>query len=133
MSKGKVAGWVAAIVAAIFLLGVLGKSCGIIGGYTKEVGRVVSVDNKKDQNYNIIESWEAMKAAAGNVCDSEGKSFSDATAVEDFDFAYAAQYRKIAVEYNRRMNNIFEADNIIRPRGYPKEAPSLEEMKREVC
>jgi len=133
VSKGKIAGWVAAIIVALILLTVLGKACGIIGGYANEAARVVSVENKKDQNYNIIESWEGMRVAAINACAAQKTTDTESMLLEDPAFAYAAQYQKISIEYNRRMDNIFEANNIIRPQDYPRDAPTLQEMQEEVC
>lgn len=44
----------------------------------------------------------------------------------------AAQYRKIAIDYNRRQANLFEAEKV-GPPGYPKQAPTLTQMQAKVC
>lgn len=109
------------IIPLSFVLGWLGKAAEVAGP-----------ENVSTQYATVIEDWNAMQAAAGNYCSAKNSKTDEnsPTLVEDPAFAYAAQYRHITVDYNRRMNNIFEG-GVVGPSGYPKTAPSLEEAARE--
>lgn len=95
---------------------------------------IVSPDNVTNQYRGIIGNYEGLEAAAANACAAKNNKSEEAdpTLVEDPSFAYAANYRKIAIEYNRRWANVFEA-KVVGPQGYPKKAPTLKEMQRKVC
>lgn len=119
----KVTGAVLAALAAIVALTVAGWG---LGWFNRGV-EIVSVKNVEKQHYQIINDWEALQAAAVNACaatDSETNSKSP-TLVESTGLAYEATYRNIAVEYNRRQQNLFEA-KIAGPSGYPREAPKTD-------
>lgn len=123
------------IICAVFLgLWLIGSIFGFIGSWGNEGKRIVSPTNVREQHTAIIEDYEAMEAAAENACSGTNskKDEDDPSLVEKPDFAYAALYRKIRVEYNRRQKNLFEA-KLVGPKGYPRSAPTLEEMKATVC
>lgn len=119
----------AAIVALIIFVGGVGK---FVFGWGSAAVNVVSPANVTAQYQAIIEGYESLEAAAANACDAERSGQASSTLIEDPAFAYAAQYRKIAVSYNRRQANIFEARKV-GPKGYPKKAPTLKEMQAEIC
>jgi hypothetical protein len=122
--------WGAAAIAVVVLVVAVSFGFRWLGAATEVAGP----DNVRQQFGAVIEDWNAMEAAAANVCgasNSEG-SRQGTTFLEDPAFAYKAQYRRIAVDYNRRQANIFEA-KVVGPGGYPRVAPTLAEMQARVC
>lgn len=119
-----------AIIGVVLFIGVVGWA----GGWINAAKEVVSPANVKEQYARVIEDYKAMEVAASNACGAEDSKGSrqGPTFLEDPAFAYKAQYRHITVDYNRRQNNIFEA-GVVGPSGYPRNAPTLEEMQAEVC
>lgn len=132
---------VLAVILVSLVLGFIGCVTGIIGGYGNEAKRVVGVENVKEQNTAIIEDWESMEAAAANACGAKtaAKESGDPVLVEDPALAYKATYRRIRVDYNRRMANLYEAQAVRglplphNLKSYPKIAPTVEEKMAEVC
>lgn len=126
--------WIAGLVVVILLLGAIGGITGLIGDWFGEGKRIVSPTNVREQHTAIIGNWEAMEAAASNAC-AAAESPSQATdpsLLERPQFAYEAQYKRIRAEYNRRQKNLFEG-KLVGPKGYPRSAPTLEEMQARVC
>lgn len=118
------------VVVLVIVIGAASFGLGWIGAGKD----VVSPTNVKAQYAAVIEGFEAMQAAAANACQARtaAREDGDPTLVESPALAYEAQYRRIAVDYNRRQANIFEA-KAVGPKGYPREAPSLAAMQAEVC
>lgn len=130
--------WGIGIIGVCFVLAVVIGLVSWIGSWGGEAARIVGPQNTKDQTTAILGDWQAMKQAAGNACDAKNSGGSGSpTLVEDPAFAYKATYRRVAADYTRRMNNLFEG--AITPRlphtlsGYPREAPTLKEMQAQVC
>lgn len=126
---------VALVTAMVVVAGVAGFALNWLGAATD----VVSPTNVKEQYAAVIEDWNALEASAENACGAEDAAHSQQgpTLVEDPALAYKAKYRSIAVDYNRRETNIFEA-NLVGPsncgaRDCPRLAPNLSEMQAQVC
>lgn len=116
------AGLGAAALAAV-LLGIAGWGFGWFGKGVE----VVSAGNVSEQHRAVIEDWEALQASARNACSASTKvGEGSPTFVEDPALAYAATYRRLVVDYNRRQQNNFEA-GIVGPAGYPKTVPALDQ------
>ena len=123
------------IVFAIFIgISIAGGVMGLAGGWFNKAVEVTGPANVSSQYQAVINDYKAMEAAAMNTCDvtNSPAEDSDPMLIEDPAFAYRAQYRRIAVDYNTRQNNIFQA-KLVGPKGYPRNAPSLEEMQAKVC
>lgn len=119
-----------ALLAFFLLIAVAGVVFGLfrfVGGWGKTASDVVSGPNVKAQHTAVIEDWESLKASANNACTAQGavQAENSPTMVEDPAFAYAATYRGIVADYNRRQDNLFEA-KIVGPAGYPTDVPSLD-------
>lgn len=116
---GKVLGWAIAFVVAVIALW-------LIIGWVTTSANVVSAGNVKEQHTQVIQNWEAMVAAAENACTVQKSATtndpSDPVLVENPVLAYEATFRRIKVEYERRMQNFFEA-KIVAPSGYPTKVP----------
>lgn len=88
--------------------------------------KVIGPQNVSQQFQLVINDYQSLQTAAANACDvTQAGSTADPNnplLVEDPTLAYAATYRRIAVDYNRRQSNIFEAQKV-GPSGYPKEVP----------
>lgn len=134
----------AMLVLAVLILvgGVIFGAASWIGGWGSEAARVTGAQNTREQTTAVLDDEQAMIAAAGNACDAKSSSSNDGTdptLVEKPDFAYRAQYRRIKADYDRRMNNLFEAAftrHIPLPdtlHGLPRYAPSLREREAQVC
>lgn len=126
--------WGIVLIFVCTVLIVVGGVAHFALGWLGAAADVAGPDNVKTQYATVIEDWNAMEVAAQNACAAENTpdSKQGPTFLEDPSFAYAAQYRHITVDYNRRQNNLFEA-KVVGPGGYPRVAPSLEEMQTEVC
>lgn len=130
-STFKVGAWV---VGAVVVLGAIVVVGNFALGWFSTAAKVAGPENVTEQYHAVIEDWNAMQAAAGNYCSAQNteQGPNSPSLVEDPAFAYAATYRHITVDYNERQNNIFEA-GVVGPGGYPKTAPTLEEMTARVC
>lgn len=85
---------------------------------------VVSPANVTEQHRMVIRDWEGLYSAANNACTIVANhSENSPTFVEDPASAYAGTFQRIRADYNRRMDNIFEA-GIVGPPGYPREVPA---------
>lgn len=123
------AGALVLLMALVIVAGLLRFAFGWLGA----AGEVAGPGNVKTQYSAVIEGWNALEAAAANACGASADAGEQGpTFLEDPAFAYQAQYRRIAIDYNRRQANIFEA-RLVGPKGYPASAPSLAEMQRRVC
>jgi hypothetical protein len=133
--------WAMGIIAFIVVVSVVWGLISWVGSWGNEAKRITSPQNVREQNTAIVGDYEAMDAAAANACGAKSAvaGESDPTLVEDPAFAYKAQYRRIRVDYNRRMANLYEAQAIrhlplpSNLRSYPQVAPTLEEKMHEVC
>lgn len=142
--------WLAAFAVFCLVVSFIFGAVSWIGSWGGEAKRVTSPQNVREQNTAIIEDYEAMDAAAANACGavtaSKGdddptasKDDDDPTLVEDPALAYKATYRRIRVDYNRRMANLYEAQAVrhlplpSNLRSYPQVAPTLEVKMKEVC
>ncbi|WP_159795764.1 hypothetical protein [Puerhibacterium puerhi] len=98
-----------------------------LGWFNRGV-EVVSPTNVTEQHRQVIGKYEAMQAAANNACSAQRSESSEdgPTLVEGPELAYAATVRSIAADYNRRMENLFEA-KLVAPAGYPDEAPFIDQ------
>lgn len=104
-----------------------------VGSWGGEAARVTGVENVRAQHTAIIGDWQAMQAAAANACQVKAKAGEgDPTLIEAPDLAYAAKYRSIAADYNRRQANLFEG-RLVGPAGYARVAPTLKVTQAEVC
>lgn len=115
----KVTVWFIVIVLAI---GPVFGIIGLVSGWGKAAGDVVSAENVKAQHEKVIGHHQAMIAAADNACtvqsgESEGNSKSP-TMVENPTLAYEATFRNIVAVYNASMDNVFKA-GLVAPPGYP--------------
>jgi hypothetical protein len=133
--------WFFGAVAVIIALSLIFGMISWIGSWGGEAKRVLSPQNVRDQNTAIIDDYESMDAAAANACQARtaAKENGDPTLVEDPALAYSATYRRIRVDYNRRMANLYEAQAVRRVpvpsnlRSYPQVAPTLEQKLAELC
>lgn len=143
-----IAKWVVGFLLLVAVLWVGGCALGLVGdtadvgnSYRKEIKRTVSAPNVAEQNRAIIEDYESLEAAAANACGAAtaAKQDGDPTLVEDPALAYKATYRRIRVDYNRRMANLYEAQAVrglplpSNLKSYPKVAPTVEQKMQEVC
>jgi hypothetical protein len=126
--------WGLAVTAVFVVLALVVAGVGFAGGWIGAGKDIVSPMNVKEQYRAVIENYEALRAAAANACQARAgaRAHGDPTLVETPALAYEAQYRRIEVDYNRRQANVFEAEKV-GPTGYPREAPSLAAMQKEVC
>lgn len=112
--------------------------------WLQEGARIAGPDNSREQTTAVLDDEKGMVAQAGNVCDIDraGNTASpnDPQIVGGSPrFQYAALYRRLKADYDRRMANFFEA-NVTRSLpipsalgGLPKEAPPLEQRLRDLC
>jgi len=138
-------GWFVKLCLVLVALSLIGGAIFGIGSWVSSWGgeakRIASPQNVREQNTQIIQDWQDMEAAAQNACNvADAKSSpSDPTLVEDPAFAYKATFRRIRVDYNRRMANLYEAQAVRKLplpsnlRSYPKVAPSLKERMATDC
>jgi hypothetical protein len=117
---------VTAVASAMLVITAL-SGCSVAGGYVEKGKKVIGADNMEDQYHRVITDYNSLQTSADNACAAQGgseKSDDDPTLVEGPGLAYAATYRKIWVDYNSRMNNIFEA-GYVGPPGYPRRIPNF--------
>lgn len=132
--------WGLALLALVAVLWVGGCALGFIGDWGNEAKRTVGVKNSREQTTAVLDDWTSMEAAAGNACQAASSkgSTNDPLIIEKPEFAYAAKYRDIKRDYDRRMGNFFEARNVRNVpipgalHGYPQRAPSLKQMQDRV-
>lgn len=124
-----------ALGAIVLVLNVVG----VFGGYASETKRLVSVPNTREQTTQVLNDWTSMQQAACNALAAKNadRTSDSPTLIEGPDFAYAAQYRRIKQDYDRRMSNFFEAyltKKIPLPgtiSNLPQVAPSLTAMEKQ--
>lgn len=118
--------WTLLALVVVVALSIIGALLGLFGSWGNEAKRVVSPTNVTEQFDAVITDWQDMQAAADNACAAQesAKQDGDPVMVEDPALAYAATYRRIAVDYNSRQQNIFKAGKV-GPPGYPKIAPTV--------
>lgn len=116
------------VFLGILVLSLLGGVIGWIGGWFGEAKRVTSPANVTNQYATVIGDWQALITESQNACSAvrAAHSADDPTFVEDPALAYEARYRSTRADYNRRMQNIFEA-GLVGPHGYPRTVPNLSE------
>lgn len=123
-----------ALVALFVVIGLISLVGHFALGWFNKAADVAGPENVSTQYAKVIEDWNSLEAEAINACGAEdvASQSGDPTLLEDPAFAYKAQFRRTAVDFNRRQQNIFEA-KIVGPSGYPQTAPSLEVMQAKVC
>jgi hypothetical protein len=116
----------------------------LVGGFINfgfealhETQRVLSVKNIREQRTAIIQDWQDLLVASGNACEavSAPPNANSPVLVESPAMAYAATVRKARVDYNRRQNNLFEAEKV-GPPGYPStipDGPAMDAFKPNWC
>lgn len=130
--------WVLGICLVFVVIGVILIPFGWGFAWLSEGARITGPDNSRQQFTTVIGDYKSLKATAGNVCNvanSKGGE-GDPSLVEDPAFAYKAKYREIAADYDRRMDNAFEAGIVNKYPGlrkYPRQAPTLKQMRKRVC
>jgi hypothetical protein len=120
------AGLLGIVVAVVVVVAVVFGVLGFIGAWGGEAKRIASPANVRQQHTLVIQDWEAAQRAADNACgaqDAAPRGPDAPTLVEDPAQAYAATYRNIVTDYNRRQRNLFEA-KLVRPAGYPGAIPA---------
>jgi hypothetical protein len=127
---------VAWIVGVVVLLGaatLLSTALHDGGQYVHEAHKNTQMPHVREQTDAILRDWEDMKQAAATACNAKDAA-SDAdspTLVEDPVLAYKSTYRNLKADYDRRMENFFEAAlsrKVPLPYGIhalPRRAPSL--------
>jgi hypothetical protein len=122
-------GVIAVIVAVCFVISIVSGAINFGADTVHETKRVLSVQNIKEQRTAIIQDWQELLVSAGNACNAVNSPSDEGspTMIEDPAFAYAATVRKARVDYNRRQNNLFEAQEV-GPPGYPKSIPFGKKM-----
>lgn len=132
-STAKVVGLiVAGVVTLALVFGVIGW----IGGWFNKAAEVTGAENTDAQFTALYDDIESMRATAGNVCAATQapESANSPTFLEGPEFAYAAKYRQIEADYNRRFENLFEAKGLlVKPPDLPRRAPTLQQTTTEVC
>jgi hypothetical protein len=128
-------------VGALIALSIFGGILGLIGDWGSETKKLVGPQHSKEQITAVLDDWESMKVAAQNACQVQEagtkKDDRDPLIIESPSLAYDATYRRIEVDYNRRMGNFFEAyvtRKIPLPgsiKDLPQRAPTLVEVKTE--
>lgn len=115
------------VVGVVIVISIVFGVIGFIGDWGREGKRIVSPTNVKAQHTAIIEDWETAITSSRNACSvgKPSKEEGDPVLVEDPALAYAATYRRIVVDYNRRQKNLFES-KLVGPPGYPREIPRLD-------
>ncbi len=133
--------WLAAFAVFCLVVSAIFGAVSWVSSWGGEAKRITSPQNVREQNTAIVEDYEAMDAAAANACGAKtaAQGEDDPTLVEDPALAYKATYRRIRVDYNRRMANLYEAQAVrhlplpSNLRSYPEVAPTLEQKMAEVC
>lgn len=115
--------WFWGILGTVILLSIIFGVLNFAGVWANKGVEIVSPKNVEKQYARVIDNWEALYASAENACIAIRETDEDSpTFVENPEQAYAATFRRIVVDYNRRQANLFEA-GIVGPPGYPKEVP----------
>jgi hypothetical protein len=123
---GRTAAKVMAVILALsFVFGIIGW----LGGWWNGVKETTGFQNTRTQAYQLRDDYNNLVATAGNVCDAEkaqGESSPNDPQIVGGDpaFQYKATYRRIAADYNRRMDNAFEA-------GWVRHYPVLNDLPRK--
>lgn len=115
-------------VLIVLLIGVAG--CNYAVSWGDKAAEVVSPENVEIQYTQVIEKFEALQDAANNACTAStvAKADGNPLLIEDPAQAYAATYRNIRTDYNRRQANLFEA-KVVGPSVYPKQIPAFADAK----
>lgn len=126
--KRTVLKWAVWVVIVFVVLAIIGGITNYVGLWGNEAKRIVSPTNVTAQYDAVITDWQSLIVSADNVCTAQtaAKADGDPTLVEDPAQAYEATYRRIVVDYNSRMTNIFEAEKV-GPPGYPRTIPAFTE------
>lgn len=115
---------------------VIGGFFGFLHSWGSKAAEVLGPQNTDAQFTALYGDMESMRVAAQNACQVKDAAHTgnSPTFLEDPTVAYAARYRGIEADYNRRFENIFEASALlIKPGDLPKRAPTLEQMQAQVC
>lgn len=126
----KVIGIVALVACVVMVLGFL------LGWFALpwEKG---SASNVQEQFRTGYETYESLQGTAQAVCIAE-KAYNAETDPnlksqrQSQVIAYETNYARLSADYDAWSRNIFEG-GIVRPADLPARAPSLSEMKNQVC
>ncbi len=122
--------WVAFLV--ILILTIVGF---IFGWITFPIDKG-SRDNVKKQFQRGYELYESLQATAQMVCTAEqAYNETDPNTKQQRQtqlIAYQTNYQRLAAEYDAWTRNVFER-GIIHPQDLPTRAPTLQDMKSQVC
>jgi hypothetical protein len=144
--------WFWGIIIVLFVvLPIISFAFGWVGDWGKSAVDKTRPAHAGPEVTRVLTLWEGLPQAAQNYCSATGataenpnppkkpKSSDDPVLVEDPGLAYAATYRSQEREYDRRMENFFEA-YITRKvpipgtiHNLPRRAPSLTEAIRANC
>lgn len=129
------------VIIGIFLLSAVIGLIGLPMGWWSGTKNLVTFQHSQQEVTAVLDDWTGLQAAACNAKNAQDAQTNsgDPTLLEDPAFAYKARYRSIKQDYDRRMNNFFEAKltrGIPLPGGIsdlPRFAPSLTDGEREWC
>jgi len=122
--------WIAFLV--ILILTIVGF---IFGWITLPIDKG-SRDNVEKQFRRGYELYESLQATAQMVCTAEqAYNETDPNTKQQRQTqltAYQTNYQRLAAEYDAWARNVFEG-GIIHPQDLPTRAPTLQDMKSQVC
>jgi cell division protein FtsI/penicillin-binding protein 2 len=115
-------------IGALVVLFLVGTALSFAFGWIGGAAQIESFQNHKEQYTWAYQDMEALRAQAGNICDAKGATNIQPGAV----LAYKQNYRRIEADYDRRMENAFEA-KYVKPHDLPRRAPTLRDMLSSEC
>lgn len=132
------------LLALVFVLALVGGLLSGVLDWGGEAKRITGPANAREQYTEIIRDQADMDAAVGNICSARGAKTAAPTAddpllVETPALAYEATYRRTKADYDRRIQNAFEAGLIRKytslgdQRRFPNPAPTLEDRLATDC
>ena len=119
------------IIALIIVFALIGLALGWFKGETK----IRSFENADAQATAVRDDWNGMIAIVGTAC---GVTVKDGAQqfVEDPKTAYRGLYNSKKADFDRRMSNHFEAEQIrglAHIKDLPDVAPTFDEASQEAC
>lgn len=131
-TKGTIVKWALWGLAAFVVLWIVIGILSFVGAWGGSVKKIVSPPNVEAQFHTVIEDWQGMISNAENACEAEKGGSTETENSPTLiggkpQAAYAQNYRRVRIDYNRRQHNFFEA-KIVGPPGYPRTAPSYQHV-----
>lgn len=124
--------WILFIVALVVILATIGWTL----GWITVPGQVVSPQNVQEQFQFAYKYYNAMVAGALQTClfekDLETLSGDAKIQRQSQLLAIETTYTQNAAAYNAAMENTFKA-KYVKPGDLPDRAPSLDQMRSQVC